>query len=63
MSRVTWVSAGVFHIDADEVAGGVGMLSEIGGDLLGQGRVLGEAHLGELDADIGVELARGNLRR
>ena len=51
----------VFHVDADEVAGGLRVAGEVGGDLLGEGGVLGEAHLGELDADVGVELARGDL--
>ena len=50
----------VFHVDADEVAGGLGMFGEARGDVLGQLRVEREAHLGELDADIGSELALGD---
>ena len=50
----------VLHVDADEVAGGVGVLGEVAGDGLGQLRRLLEAHLRELDADVGVEVARGD---
>ena len=48
---------GVFHVDAEEAAGGLGVLGELEGDIFGQRGVEGEAHLGELDADVGVELA------
>ena len=51
----------VFHVDADEVAGGVGMLREAGGDGFGERRDRVEAHLGELDADVGVEFAGSDL--
>ena len=61
MSSVTWVSGRIFHVDAEEVAGGVGVLSEAGGDALGESGIECETHLGELDADVGVELARSNL--
>ncbi len=51
----------VFHVDAEEVAGGERVLGEAHGDAFGQRGVLGEAHLSELDADVGVELAGGDL--
>jgi hypothetical protein len=51
----------VFHVDAEEVAGGLGVLGEAGGDGFGEGGIEGETHLGKLDADVGVELARGDL--
>ena len=61
MSSVTWVSGRVFHVDAEEVAGGVRMLREARSDGFGEGGIECEAHLGELDADVGVEFARSDL--
>ena len=51
----------ILHVDADEVAGGLRVLGEAGRDLLGERRIQSKAHLGQLDADVGVELAGGNL--
>ena len=36
------------------------VLGETQGDAFGERGVLGQAHLGELDADVGVEFARGD---
>ncbi len=48
------------HIDADEGVGGGGVGDHLADDALGQFGVEVHAHLGELDADVGVELARGD---
>ncbi len=50
-----------FHIDADEVAGFDGMGDQVGDDFLGQLGVEFEAHLGELDTDVGVKAAALDL--
>ena len=57
---------GAFHIDADEAVDGGGVLDHFADDALGQigaGAVAADvhAHLGELYADVGVELAGGDL--
>ena len=52
--------ARVFHVDANEILRGAGVLDEVFGDGLCQLRRLFEAHLRELDADVGVEGALGN---
>ncbi len=44
------------HVDADESVGGDGVLDEAGYDLLGQAGIEVHAHLGELYADIGVQV-------
>ena len=49
---------GAFHIDADEGFRVGGVLDHVAEDLFGErGREV-HAHLGELDADVGVQLAR-----
>ncbi len=61
MSSVTWVTGRVLHVNAEEVAGRVRVLGEAGGDCFGERGIERETHLGKLDADVGVELARGDL--
>jgi hypothetical protein len=48
---------GAFHVDADEAVGLVRVLDHLGDDALGERGVELHAHLRELDADVGVELA------
>ena len=46
-----------FHVDTDEGVGGDGVPDESGDDFLGQAGIEIHAHLGELYADIGVQVA------
>src|SRR6185437_3337748 len=46
-----------FHVDADEVIDGDRVIDEAGDDFGGEGGVEVHAHLGELEAYVGVELA------
>ena len=50
----------ILHIDTDKTACGAGMLHDVSGDGLGQlGRLL-QPHLGQLEADVGVEAPFGD---
>ena len=46
----------VLHIDADEVARRLRVLGQVIGDPLGELRIQFQTHLGELHADVGVQL-------
>ena len=61
MSSVVLRDARVFHVDAEEVVGCARVLGKISGNGLGQSAMIEfEAHLRELYADVGVELALGD---